>query len=112
MERYKAYVIIVEGKKDVAALKHLGFKKVYAIHQIGVPIRERVEQLLPFINKKDKVCILTDLDKKGKQMYNLLKGLLPEFGVKLDSRLRGLLIKMKVSQVEGLDKVMEKIEKI
>jgi len=66
--KYKDYVIIVEGKKDVLALNGLGFEKVYAVHKTGMALRERVEEIVAELDKKDKVCILTDLDKKGKKV--------------------------------------------
>ena len=112
IEKYKDYIIIVEGKKDVNALKYLGFQKVYAIHINSVPLRERIEQISSLINKKEKLCILTDLDKRGKQLYEKLKPILQELGIKLDSSLRGLLIKARVSHVEGLSKFLEKLEQI
>ena len=110
--KYLDHVIIVEGKKDVSALKFLGFSKVYAIHQTSVPIRERVIQITPLLDKKDKVCILTDFDKKGKSLYHLLKELFQEQGIKLDSTLRGLLLVSGISHIEGLPSFFEKIEKI
>ncbi len=110
--KYLDYVIIVEGKKDIIALQNLGFEEVYAVHATGVPLRERVVQIAEKIGRKKKVCILTDFDKKGKQLYLLLKNLFQEQGLKLDSSLRGILIKAQVSHIEGLDSFMEKIGKI
>lgn len=110
--KYFDYVIIVEGKKDVAALKALGFEKVYPIHEAGVPIRERVYHLSQIINKKEKVCILTDFDKKGKKLYLLLKSLFQEQGVRLDSTLRGLLLQAGISHIEGLHAFFEKVKSI
>ena len=110
IEKYKDYIIIVEGKKDVQSLKFLGFEKVYAIHITGIPIRERAEQIATYITKKDRVCILTDLDKKGKQLYIKLKPIFQELGAKLDSNLRNILIKTKTSHIEGLPKILEKLE--
>ncbi len=110
IEKYKDYIIVVEGRKDINALKFLGFQKVYAIHINSVPLRERAEQISALINKKDKLCILTDLDKKGKQLYEKLKPIFQELGVKLDSSLRGLLIKARLSHIEGISKFMEKLE--
>lgn len=112
LEKFKDYVIIVEGKKDVIALKSLGFEKVYAIHSTGVPLRERVEQIMSLIEKKARICILTDLDKKGKQLYETLKPIFQELGAKLDSTLRGILIKSRISHIEGIYSFMEKISKI
>ncbi|MDO8508729.1 MAG: toprim domain-containing protein [Nanoarchaeota archaeon] len=110
--RFKDYVIIVEGKKDVEALKSLGFEKVYAIHLTGVPLRERVEQIMLYVEKKERVCILTDLDKRGKQLYEKLKPIFQELGAKLDSTFRGILIKSRVSHVEGIPAFMNKVENI
>jgi len=112
IERFKDYIIIVEGKKDVQALKSLGFEKVYAIHQTSVPLRERVEQIMSLIEKKDRICILTDLDKRGKQLYETLKPIFQELGAKLDSTLRGILIKSRLSHIEGIYSFMEKLDQI
>jgi len=112
IERFKDYIIIVEGKKDVQALRSLGFEKVYAIHSTGVPLRERVEQIMAYVEKKDKVCILTDLDRRGKQLYETLKPIFQELGAKLDSTFRGILIKSRLSHIEGIYSFMEKISNI
>ena len=110
--KYKDYVIVVEGKKDVSSMKALGFEKVYAIHSTGVSLKERIEQIIEKLEKRDRICILTDLDKKGKQLYFLLKKEFGELGVRLDSSLRGILIKARVSHVEGLYSFMKKVDVI
>ena len=109
IERYKEYIIIVEGKKDINSLKSLGFEKVYAIHINSVPLRERVEQIINLMDKKEKVCILTDLDRRGKLLYEKLKPIFQELGIKLDSSFRGLLIKARISHIEGIYKFFEKL---
>ena len=109
---YLDYTIIVEGKKDVNSLNALGFKKVYAIHQNSVPIRERILELSKIIDKKEKICILTDFDKKGKTLYMLIKQEMQALGMRLDSSLRGLIIKAQVSHIEGLSSFIEKLEKV
>jgi 5S rRNA maturation endonuclease (ribonuclease M5) len=110
IEKYKDYLIIVEGKKDINALKSLGFQNVHAIHKTSVTIRERAEQISSYLTKKDKLCILTDLDKKGKKLYIILKPIFQELGAHLDSSLRAILIKSKLSHIEGLPKFLEKLE--
>src|SRR3989344_3574677 len=102
VEKYKSYVILVEGKKDVHALKSFGFENVYAIHQTSVSIREKLEEISKLLTKKDKVCILTDLDRRGKQLYMKTKPILQELGIKIDSSLRGILIKAHISHIEGI----------
>jgi len=112
IEKYKAYIILVEGKRDVQALKTAGFENVYPIHQTGTSLRERLEHLATLITKKDKVCILTDLDKKGKQLYMTIKPILQELGIKIDSSLRGILIKAHMSHIEGVYNFFRKVDDI
>ncbi len=110
IEKYFDYIIIVEGKKDSKALKSLGFENVFELHMTGIPLRERISEICSLLTKKDKVCILTDLDKKGNSLYEFSKPVFQELGIKLDSSLRGLLIKAKISHIEGLHSFIEKLE--
>lgn len=112
MANYFDYVIIVEGKKDVESMQAMGFTDVYPLHMTGVPLRQRVEEIAGHLSKKDKVCILTDFDKKGKMLYLKVKPMFQELGVRLDSTLRGIIIKSGVSHIEGLDTFMGKVDKI
>ena len=57
---------------------------------------------------QNKVCILTDFDKKGKKIYMMLKSKFSERGVKLDNSLRSMLLKMHISHIEGLSSFLEK----
>lgn len=112
IERFKDYVVLVEGQKDVLALKQFGFKKVYTVHKTGIPLRERIEQLTQLIDKKDRICILTDLDRQGKKIYHIIKPIIQELGFQPDSTFRGILIKSKISHVEGISNFLEKVEKM
>ncbi len=107
--KYKDYVIIVEGARDVAALNSLGFERVFSIYRNGVSLREMIELISAQIAKKDRVCILTDFDKKGKWLYFILKRELQMMGVKLDNSLRSILLRSGISHIEGLDTFMEKL---
>ncbi|MBU0907659.1 MAG: hypothetical protein KKD18_01980 [Nanoarchaeota archaeon] len=109
IEKYKDCVILVEGKNDVGALKGMGFEKVYALHVIGVGLRERVEQIVSEVGMKEPFCILMDLDKPGKKFYRLVKVVLQELGARVDTKFRGLLTREKVSHLEGLGKFMDKL---
>lgn len=100
--KYQQYVIIVEGKKHVAFLNSLGFDKVHEIHKNDMTIQERAAQISRILDKKDKICILTDFDKRGKTLYFQLKEIFQELGVKTDSTLRGLLLVGNVSHIEDL----------
>jgi len=102
LEKAKPLLIVVEGKKDKAALQQLGFQRIFVINETGKSLPEKIEQIQELCSKKDKVCILTDFDKKGKQMYLLLKSKFSELGIKMDNTLRSYLLKEKVSHIEGL----------
>src|SRR3989338_8897687 len=88
--------IIVEGKKDKAALEKIGAKKVF---QIKGPLFKFIESLEEF----DSVVILTDLDKEGKKIYGKLAGPLSQRGVKIDNYFREFLLKTKLSHIEGIE---------
>ena len=105
--KYRDYVFIVEGRKDADSLNALGFERVYTINQIGVSLREIIEKIVNDISRKDKVCILTDFDKKGKQLYKIIKKEMASMNVRIDSSLRKVLLIMGVSHVEGLDSFVE-----
>lgn len=108
-KKYMDYVFIVEGKKDVSALRSLGFDRVYEINGKGLSLKESVERI-SFFAGKNRICILTDFDKKGKELYFKIKSILSEMrGVKIDSSFRSVLRKAGVSHVESVDKFLEEI---
>lgn len=91
-------VIIVEGKKDRAALEKLGFENIIELS------KKPLFQIIEDISNKNKECIiLTDFDKKGEQLYGKLNSGLSRLGVKVDNKLRGFLQKKtRLSHIEGL----------
>lgn len=94
IDKYKDMLVIVEGKNDEKALRKLGFKRIIILNK---PLFEVVEE----VNEKT-VIILTDLDKKGKQLYGRLKKDLNKRGISVDDKLRNLLFKTDLRQIEGL----------
>ena len=107
MDKAQDYLIIVEGKKDRFSLTKLGFENIFVINETGKSLGEKIEKIQELCGKKDKACILTDFDKKGRQMYLLLKSKLNEAGVRMDNSLRSSLLKERISHIEGLHKYME-----
>ncbi len=101
LEKVQAYLIVVEGKKDEKALQELGFEYVFVLNEDGKSLYEKIEEIEVLASGK-KVCILTDFDKKGKQLYLLLKKELSTKKVKMDNTLRSILLKNHVSHIEGL----------
>ncbi len=104
IEKYFDFTIIVEGKKDVLALKSLGFKKIFKIHNPNQTINSSIEKIFSKLSKGEIVCILTDSDKRGRQLFSQIKKSLQIHGFKTDSSLRKILAKTGVSHIEGLDK--------
>ena len=102
IEKFKDHFVVVEGKKDEDSLLALGFRKVYRVNYKFMSLRIRAEQIALEVGKKDKLCILTDFDKRGKKLYIELKSIFQELGVSLDNSLRKLLLNCGVSHVEGL----------
>lgn len=101
IDRCKNTLIIVEGKNDEKALKELGFERVITLNKALYKVVEE-------INDK-KVIVLTDLDKKGKQIYGKLKKDLNKRGILVDDKLRNLLFKTELRQIEGLTHYLEKV---
>lgn len=95
-------LIIVEGKKDKAALEKLGITNVVAI--LRKPLYSFIESI-----DAEEVIILTDLDKEGRKLYHTLKQGLQAQGVKVDNYFREYLFKSsKITQIEGLYHYLKK----
>ncbi len=95
--------VIVEGKRDVAALKKIGFKKIIVLYK--KPLYVIVEKIA---EKYKEVMILTDFDKEGKKLYGYLYKHLIKRGVRVDNSIRHFLLRnTKLSHIEGLDSYIE-----
>ena len=105
IDKYKDALVLVEGKKDKEALKALGFNRVVTINT-SKPLYKVAEEV-----KDKRVLLLTDLDKKGKQIYSRLKKDLNKQGVLVDDKLRTLLFKTELRQIEGLTTYLDKFSK-
>ena len=92
--RKEHMLIIVEGKNDKKALQHFDLENIVTL---ATPLYKILEMMW-----KEKVVILTDFDRKGKQLYKKIKSLCSQRGIYIDDTLRLLLLKHKLSHVEGL----------
>ncbi len=102
VEKNKEFLVVVEGKKDKEALEKLGFKRIKYLNKALYKIVEEVVEELGK-RKEEKVLILTDLDKKGEEIYKILNSALQARGIKVDDRLRKFLRRnSKIRQIEGL----------
>lgn len=111
LQKSQKYLVVVEGKKDKKALEELGFPFIFVLNEDGKSLHEKIEEIEELAGKK-KVCVLTDLDKKGKQLYLLMKKELSMRNVRMDNTLRGILLGNHVSHVEGLARFVEHQQKL
>lgn len=91
-------LIIVEGKKDLGALR--GLEITNEVVMLNKPLFEVCEEVSL---RTDEVILLTDFDKKGKELYHKLKVQLERLGVKIDNTFREKLQRTsKLSHIEGI----------
>lgn len=102
-------LVVVEGKKDRFALEELGFPMIFVLNEDGKSLYEKIEEIEGIAGRK-RVCILTDFDKKGRQLYLLLKRELGAKRVKMDNSFRGVLLKSHISHIEGLASFVKNME--
>lgn len=95
--------VIVEGKKDSAALRKLGIANIIELSK--KPIYSIVEEVA---EKTEDCVILTDLDRKGKELFGKLNEGLQRHGIRVDNTFREFLFKRtKLRQIEGITAELE-----
>src|SRR3990167_5899825 len=96
--------IIVEGRNDKKALQELGLDNIFTLN---LPLFKIVER----IHTKE-VVILTDLDKKGKELYRRIAHDCIHHGIKVNNRLRHFLFKeTQLAHIEGLPTYLRNVER-
>ncbi|MBN1157592.1 toprim domain-containing protein [Candidatus Woesearchaeota archaeon] len=97
-------LIIVEGKKDLGALRGVGIRnRVETLD--GNPLYKVAEDTAPY----KYIIILTDLDKEGRKIYGRLSAYLQSHGCEIDNRFREFLLKKtKLRQIEGIKTYSER----
>jgi 5S rRNA maturation endonuclease (ribonuclease M5) len=110
-ESAKGTPILVEGKKDVAALRALGVEGPIVTAKTGG--KSYLDVALGLENSKtSKVILLLDFDRRGKQGTNRLRQNLEHAGIEVDLQFwRALLgsVGKDVQCVEGLSAYLEKL---
>lgn len=104
-------VVIVEGSRDLDALRRLGFNgHVETYSRVGISDADMIERLTIYNN----VLILTDFDREGRLLNNMLSNLLERRGVKIEKRLRRamgrLMAVLGVYAIEAIDNIENKIK--
>lgn len=104
-------VVIVEGLRDLVALRRLGFNgRVETYSKVGISDADMVEGLTVY----NIILVLTDFDREGRLLNNKLSNLLERRGVKIEKRLRRvmgrLMAVLGVYTIEALDNIEIKIK--
>ncbi|NOZ76508.1 MAG: toprim domain-containing protein [Euryarchaeota archaeon] len=99
-ESSESAAVIVEGKRDMAALRALGVRgRIYALND-GRALLETCELIA---GEYRDVILMVDLDRAGRLLAAKLKRLLSEKGVRINERHRiSLLRKLDTHQVEHM----------
>ncbi|TMI46354.1 toprim domain-containing protein [Candidatus Bathyarchaeota archaeon] len=102
--------IIVEGRRDEAALRKLGVRgRIYCLKARGESRHDFLERL----NGSSEAILLTDFDREGKKLETWLYKELSQMGVKSDlrlwSRMRSLA-RTEVRSVEELPSFVRALE--
>lgn len=91
--RYPNLLVIVEGKRDVSVLRNLGLKAPIIKTQTGLTRPRLLEKILAQAGIDGQVLILTDFDKKGKEIYKFIEKELELSGIKNLKRERRMIRK-------------------
>lgn len=110
-ETSKESAVIVEGKKDVLALRRLGVRgKIISIKNRGYTFSETIEELA---NMQTSVIIMTDFDRYGSGLAKKLLISLTEKRIKVNlsfwKQIKSLA-RSDVKDVESLPKFMERLK--
>ena len=99
--------VIVEGKKDVKALKSLEINNAIPIN--GKPLSTFAYTL--YKNGAKDIVILTDYDNEGNRLYKKLKSLLERYKLFVDSRLRNKLKQYGKGRIEDFAYIEEDLKR-
>jgi len=91
--KYPNLLVIVEGKRDVSVLRNLGLGAPIVKTQTRLSRVRLVEKILSEAGKDGQVLILTDFDKKGKEIYRFIEKELELCGIKNLKRERRMIRK-------------------
>ena len=91
--KYQNLIVIVEGKRDVAVLRNLGLEAPIIKTQTRLSRSKLMDKIVDEAGKDGQVLILTDFDKKGKEIFRFIEKELELGGVKNLKRERRMIRK-------------------
>lgn len=103
--------VIVEGARDIHAMRELGIDGIVQAVNTGNSIMNLCESLC---SEHDRFIIMTDWDKRGGRIAHQLERGLESCDAKYDSKLRAQiarLTKKEIKDVEGLPSYLDRLRK-
>ncbi|MFW9788302.1 MAG: toprim domain-containing protein [Candidatus Thorarchaeota archaeon] len=91
--KYPNLLVVVEGKRDVSVLRNLGLKATIIRTQTRLSRQQVIEKIQAQAGPKGQVLVLTDFDKKGKEIYKFIEKELELSGIKNLKRERRMIRK-------------------
>ena len=91
--RYPNLLVIVEGKRDVSVLRNLGLDAPIIKTQTRLTRPRLIEKIQSAAGERSQILILTDFDKKGKEIYRFIEKELELSGIKNLKRERRMIRK-------------------
>lgn len=96
-------LVVVEGKKDKAALNKLGVTNIITLNRPLFAIVEKISN-----SGVKEIALLVDMDNEGRKLYKKLRSDLSYHGVKINNTLRYFLLrKTGLKVIEGLDTFLD-----
>jgi len=92
----KSKLLIVEGKNDEKALKSLGLNNIIKID------RKPLYQIAREVSGAEEIVILTDFDRKGRELASRLSRLLIPRKIRINQRLRKKVMEFGKLEIESL----------
>ena len=103
IENVKDTLVLVEGPNDKRSLEKLGFQNVVFMNK---PLYKIVETH----TDEEEILLLTDLDQHGRDLYRYFYDEFTRRGVRVNNRLRMILLQTQVKHIEGLYNYLQKQE--
>lgn len=104
--------VVVEGKKDIAALWSLGIRKNVVSLGRGLTVFAFCEKLA---QESGSAIVLTDWDRKGGKLARMLKDAFEANGVKVNTDIRAklvLLTKKDIKDIESLPTYIRRLRTV
>jgi 5S rRNA maturation endonuclease (ribonuclease M5) len=100
LEAQEGAIVVVEGKKDMQALKALGLTgRCFGLSQAGFA------EFLKVAEKHKKVILLLDYDAKGRRMFARALKMLQVKGITADSHFRNEVRRVTKGEVRHIEEV-------